>query len=164
MAVTPIIGYFSQQTSQKWPHRLLILALLVGSFYLLTTANGFEYALFLSLFLITLPAYLWIYLNSTRKSEKPIKRTHPYQATASVWYKLLMVILAGPLALAMAIILSAAITYLLPLLTLNRLVVMIMLVPLIWGLIAVWLTATSHLTRTGVVLISISCLSLWGLQ
>ncbi|MCX7545675.1 hypothetical protein [Marinicella gelatinilytica] len=164
LAATPGIGYFSQKTSRKWPLRLLIVLLFATSFYLFNWANGFEYALFFSLFLITLPAYLWIYVNSTRKPEKSPKRTHPYQSTASVWYKLFMVIMAGPLALAMAIILSAAITYLLPLLALNRLVVMIMLVPLLWGLIAVWLTATSHLSRTSVILISISCLSIWGLQ
>ena len=164
LAMTPIVGYMSQQRTSKWPYRVLILALLVGSFYAFKSAHGVEHAVFYCLFLITVPAYFWIYFNSTQNPVKPIKRQYPYQSTASIWYKLLMILLAGPLALAMAIVLATGLTYLLPLLTLNRLVVMIMLVPLLWGLIAVWLTATTHLSRTSVILISMSALSVWGLQ
>ncbi len=164
LAITPVIGCLSQKTTPKWPYRFLILALLVGSFYAFESAHGTEHAIFYSLFLITVPAYFWIYFNSTQKPVKPIKRQYPYQSTASIWYKLLMILLAGPLALAMAIVLATGLTHLLPLLTLNRLVVMIMLVPLLWGLIAVWFTATTHLSRTSVILISMSALSVWGLQ
>ena len=164
LSATPVIGYLSQKTTAKWPYRLLILVLLAGSFYAFKSAQGIEHAIFYSLFLITVPAYFWIYFNSKQKPVKPIKRQYPYQSTASIWYKLLMILLAGPLALAMAIVLATGLTHLLPLLTLNRLVVMIMLVPLLWGLIAVWLTATTHLSRTGLILISISGLSVWGLQ
>ncbi|GAA4814137.1 hypothetical protein GCM10011365_19530 [Marinicella pacifica] len=164
LAITPIIGYLSQKSAPKWPYRLLVLVLLVGSFYAFKSAHGIEHAVFYCLFLITVPAYVWIYINSTRKPVKPIKRPSPYRSTASIWYKLLMILLAGPLALAMAIVMATGVTHLLPLLTLNRLVVMIMLMPLLWGLIAVWLTATTHLSRTGLILISISGLSVWGLQ
>lgn len=164
LAITPIIGYLSQKSAPKWPYRFLIMALLIGSFYAFKSVHGIEHAVFYCLFLITVPAYFWIYINSTQKPVKPINRQYPYQSTASIWYKLLMILLAGPLALAMAIVLATGFTHLLPLLTLNRLVVMIMLVPLLWGLIAVWLTATTHLSRTGLILISISGLSVWGLQ
>ncbi len=127
---------------------LVSLLLLWVLFLALNQIMGPEYALFFMLFHFSWLSWLVIVSRAQIKiKHTPTKTVSSVTAEKSWWYKSMVLLMAGPIALVCSIVLCLWISRLIVNDIGNQWVLTFILVPLIWGGLATWLAADRNVIR-----------------
>ena len=157
----------SQRAGKQHPrYRLVLLSisiLITGCVYFgLQRSVGAEFALFLSLFHFSWVAWVFVATQARVK----VKTTRPMtpmlksvRVEKSRWYKLLVVILAGPLALFCSVLSSLLMSRLLIDELANQWVLTFILTPLVWGVLAIWFASDRYVLRPLVITLMLTLTS-----
>lgn len=113
--------------------------------------QGVEFALIFTCIAMSFCAWIFIALNHERKPSKTLRETAIKGTTRSVKDKLILFVMAGPIALTASTFWSILLAKQLPFITGNQIVAAVFLLPIFWTLLMTWLCSTTFIKKPALV-------------